>query len=484
MTESRRKTPWKKENTMVDSARVELRLTDCEKALGVKASGGAPDLTFRGVSTDSRTVGRDELFVALSGDTFDGHEFIAAALARGAGGVIVQEKRPIRVPGDVAVLKVPDTLFALGELARSHRARLRARVVGITGSNGKTTTKEIAYAIIRTRYRTAKTEGNLNNLVGLPMMLLSVPEDREVIILEMGMNVPGEIERLARIACPDIGVVTNIGPVHLEGVGSLDGVIREKGRLLALLPPDGVAVFEGDAEYTQRLGSLTRTRKLTFGLDEKSDVRATDIEDLGADGTRMSIVLPSETTGAHLKIPGVHNLKNALAAAAVGAALGVSPAGIREGIESAAAVKMRMEIKEGPAGTRVLNDSYNANPVSTKAAIEFLARESNNHGGRSIAVLGEMLELGDFSRTGHAQVGEAAASAHVRYLFVLGDHASDVRRGALASGQNEKTIFTYPVGAHDRLISDLRAIVRPGDVILVKGSRGMKMERIAEAMLQ
>ena len=468
---------------MVESARIGLSLSDCETALGIKARGGIAGLVFTGVSTDSRSTGKGELFVALAGGAFDGHDFIPDAAARGAAGFVVADGKGVAVPKGTAVFSVDDTLFALGELARFHRGRLRARVVGITGSNGKTTTKEITAAVARTRYRTAKSEGNLNNLIGLPMTLLSASPDTEVIILEMGMNVPGEIKRLSEIARPDIGVVTNIGPVHLEGVGSIEGVIREKGALAASLSEEGVLVLEGDTDYSRVLLSKTRARRLTFGLDAGSDVRAEGIEDLGGDGTRFRVVLPSGSFSARLRFPGVHNLKNALAAAAVGEALGVPPDSIGLGIESATPMKMRMEIKKSEAGIVVLDDSYNANPVSMRAALEFLAREGKKNRGRLIAVLGDMLELGDYRLTGHEQVGAAAAASGIGYLFVLGDHADDVRRGAVGSRQDERTVFTYPAGDHERLIGDLKEILRPGDVVLVKGSRGMRMEKIACALL-
>jgi UDP-N-acetylmuramoyl-tripeptide--D-alanyl-D-alanine ligase len=469
---------------MVDTARIRFSLSDVRAALGVEAYGTPVETTFTGVSTDSRTAQKGDLFVALSGDTFDGHDFVPAALHGGVSGIIVRKGWDGEVPAGVAVFAVDDTLAALGELARYHRARLSARVVGITGSNGKTTTKEIAASVARTTYRTVQTEGNLNNLVGLPMTLLSAPADTEALILEMGMNVPGEIGRLAEIAAPDIGVVTNVGPVHLEGIGSIEGVIAEKGVLPASLKSDGIAIFEGDADYTGKLGGNTRARLLTFGLDDKSDVRAEQIEDLGQAGTRATFVLPTGSFAARISIPGVHNLKNALAAAAVGLALDIPIDRIAEGIRAAVPMTMRMEITGDTAGLVILNDSYNANPVSMRAALEFLARLRDGTTGRSIAVLGDMLELGDFTRPGHEQVGAAAARLGIDLVYVIGEFAEDVRRGAVSSGQNKVTIRTYPKGDDDTLTHDLLGIVRPGDAVLVKGSRAMRMERIAHALLK
>ncbi len=467
---------------MVDSARVRLSVSDVRTALGVEASGGAGDVVFTGVSTDSRTAAGRELFVALAGDQFDGHDFIPAALANGVSGIVVSAGRAISASARVFVFAVPDTLFALGELARYHRGRLSARVVGITGSNGKTTTKEITASIAGTTTKIAYTKGNLNNLVGLPMTLLSTPDDTEALILEMGMNVPGEIGRLAEIARPDIGVVTNVGPVHLAGVGSIDGVIAEKGALLASLGKDGVAIFEADTDYSDRLRKMTRARIITFGLDGRSDVRAEKIEDLGQAGTRARFVLPSGSFTALLPIPGLHNLSNALAAAAAGIALDIPADRIAEGIEAVRPLGMRMEISKASGGWVILNDSYNANPVSMRAALEFLAQQREAIEGRAVAVLGDMLELGAFTRSGHEEVGAAAAGIRVGLLFVIGDFAGDARRGAIAAGMDEGAIVAYPREAHDTLINDLLDVVGPDDVILVKGSRAMRMERIAQAL--
>jgi UDP-N-acetylmuramoyl-tripeptide--D-alanyl-D-alanine ligase len=469
---------------MVDSARIRLSVSDVRTALGTEVRGANGGTVFTGVSTDSRTAAQGELFVALPGDTFDGHDFIPAALKRGVSGIVIRQGRDGTPFAGVGVFAVPDTLRALGDLARYHRGRLSARVVGITGSNGKTTTKEIASSVARTAYRTAQSGGNLNNLVGLPMTLLATPAETEVLILEMGMNVPGEIGRLAEIAGPDIGVVTNVGPVHLEGVGSIDGVIAEKGALPASLRPDGVAIFEGDMDYTAKLGKKTRARVFTFGLDDKSDVRVEQIEDLGQAGTRATFVLPPGSFTAHLSIPGVHNLKNALAAAAVGLALDIPIDRIAEGIENAVPIAMRMEITRQATGLVILNDSYNANPVSMRAALEFLAQQNGGTGGRSVAVLGDMFELGNFARSGHEQVGAAAARLGIDLVYVIGDFAGDVCRGAVSAGLNEAAIFTYPRGGYDELIGDLSGVLEPGDVVLVKGSRAMKMERIAHALLK
>jgi UDP-N-acetylmuramoyl-tripeptide--D-alanyl-D-alanine ligase len=469
---------------MVDSARIRLTATEVRAALGAQSSGAPGDMVFAGVSTDSRTATKGDLFIALPGDTFDGHAFIPAALANGVSGIVARKALNGGPPAGVAVFTVSDTLAALGELARYHRGRLSARVVGITGSNGKTTTKEIAGSVARTTYRTVQTQGNLNNLVGMPMMLLSAPDDTQALILEMGMNVPGEIGRLAEIAGPDIGVVTNVGPVHLEGVGSIDGVIAEKGRLLASLPAGGIAIFEGDADYTDRLRKVTRARPLTFGLDGRSDVRAESIEDLGQAGTRARFILPTGSFTARLSVPGVHNLKNALAAAAAGMALDIPTERIAEGIQAAVPIGMRMEITKAPGGWVILNDSYNANPVSTRAALTFLARQREATGGQAVAVLGDMLELGAFTRPGHEEVGAAAAGLGIGLLLVIGDFAGDVRRGAVSAGMDGEAIIAYPKGAHEELIHDLCDKVGAGDVVLVKGSRAMRMERIAEALLK
>ncbi len=481
---------------MVDSAKIELN--------GVEVAGlfpvgdfpkvGATNLEkmmFSGVSTDSRTVGQGELFFALIGENFNGHDFVGDAVLRGATGLVIDRGYALKVSEDlatkgkvkeIAVIIVDDTLFALGELASYHRGNMKGRVVGITGSNGKTTTKEMTASVAATKFVTEKSEGNFNNLIGLPMMLLSMAKTDEVIVLELGMNVIGEMERLVEIARPEVGVITNIGPVHLEGVGSIEGVVREKSQIVTALTKDGTAVINGDSEYCLGLAEKISSRILTFGIEGDNDVTAVDIEDLGRGGMKAEIVIPGGRFSAHLKIPGIHNLKNGLAAVSVGVALGISKDEIKEGIEAVKSIKMRMEMITTTDEIVILDDSYNANTVSVKAAIRFLAKEAKEGCGRLIAVLGDMLELGDYTVLGHEEVGEEAVGVWVSYLFLLGNNAEDTARGAQNAGFSSKKISVYPAGGHEKLIRDLKDVLKPNDRVVVKGSRGMKMETIVSGI--
>ena len=390
---------------MVDSARIRLTAGEIARMAGAELLEVPQERECVGVSTDSRSIRPGELFVALAGDNFDGHDFLEDATAKGAGAVLIDRTRIECLPRGIGAIVVDDTLFALGELARRHRERLPARVVGITGSNGKTTTKELIYDVVSGRFAAEKSRGNFNNLIGLPMMLLSMNEQCEVIVVELGMNTPGEMKRLVSIAGPDIGVITNIGPVHLEGVGSIEGVYLEKREMFLGLPADGVSVFEADGPFSDALKRDTTARCVTFGFGSDADVRAESIDERGDGTTGVDFIMPGDSFHAVFRIPGRHNLKNALAALAVGSALGIDVAVMKDALEASRPVAMRMELAETKNGVVVLNDSYNANPVSMKAALEYLALESKRRGGRLLAALGDMLELGNYAREGHEMVG-------------------------------------------------------------------------------
>lgn len=468
---------------MVDSARIRLTADEIVRMAGAEPLGIPEGAVYIGVSTDSRTIEPGELFVALVGDNFDGHDFLQDIKKKGAGAVLIDRARRESLPQGIGGFVVDDTLFALGEVARRRRERLSARVVGITGSNGKTTTKELIYDVVSRRFSAEKSRGNFNNLIGLPMMLLSMDEGCEVIVVELGMNTPGEMKRLVSIAGPDVGVITNIGPVHLEGVGSIEGVYREKREMFLSLPEDGAAVFEADGPFSDDLRRDATARCVTFGFDARADVRAERIEERGDGATRADFVVPGGSFEAAFHIPGRHNLKNALAALAVGSVLGVDVDAMKDAVEMSRPVSMRMELVETKGGVVVLNDSYNANPVSMKAALEYLALESRRRGGRLLGVLGDMLELGDYAREGHESVGGVAAREGYEKLFILGDHSMDVARGAAHEGMKESEIKIYEKGAQKTLIDELLGEVRPGDCVMIKGSRGMRMEQVACALL-
>jgi UDP-N-acetylmuramoyl-tripeptide--D-alanyl-D-alanine ligase len=446
-----------------------------------------------GVSTDSRTIVAGELFVALSGPreepvriVLDGHRFIGEALRRGGWGVVVEERALLREevareiaawPGR-AVIAVPDSLRALGDLAAHHRRRMPARVVGITGSNGKTTTKGMVFAIAAVRWRVLRSEGNRNNLVGLPLTLLGLDAGHEVAVVEMGMSRAGEIRRLAAIAAPHIGVVTNVGPVHLEGVGGLAGVAAAKAELLEGIVPGGTAVLNADDPATPGLAARWDGRLVSFGLSATADVRAEGIE-YASQGTSFTLVLAGGGR-ARVQLPwhGEHNVRNALAAAAAGHCLGADCAQISAGLAQARPEAMRFEIGTIPPGVTVVNDAYNANPASMRAALAAFALLPA--ASRRVLVLGDMLELGSAAPEEHRDLGRDVAQSAPALLLAVGAFADRVAEGARAGGLSPEAIGTAPDAEAAALL--LGGWLRPGDLLLLKGSRGVGLERLLERL--
>jgi len=453
-------------------------LQDVLSATGGVATGNAPNRIFTAVTTDSRQVPSGALFVALRGPRHDGHEFVPEALRHGAVGAIV-ERRLDHV--SATQICVPETLKALGDLARWTRSRSAARVVAVTGSNGKTTTKELIAAICAAADfgpspdQVLKTEGNENNLIGLPRTLLRLCGDEAVVVLEMGMNRPGEIARLTEIARPDYAVITNIGPAHLEGFGgSLAGVAAAKAELFAGLTPDACIAVNMDDVWVRRLATPLSNRKVTFGGG--SDVSARAIADLGSDGIAFDLAVAGRTARVRLRLVGHHNVANALAAAAIGHAMGLTVEVIARGLQHAATTQMRMQVTRLANGVTVINDAYNANPSSVEAALVALRRFS----GRPVAVLGEMRELGDEARRAHRVIGERAAALGVRHLVVLGADADVMASGAVAAGMPSAAVCIC--GSHAQAAEAVVARWQPGDVVLVKGSRGAKMEEVVRLL--
>ena len=432
---------------------------------------------FPGVTTDSRSLRPDELFVALRGEAHDGHAFLGEAVERGAGAVVVERahaERPLRC----GVIAVRDTLAALGDLAAFHRRRCHPRIVAVTGSNGKTTTKEMLAAILARAFgpgRVLRTTGTQNNLVGLPLTLLRLAGTEEAAILELGMNGPGEIWRLAQIAEPDVGVITCVAPAHLEGLGSIHGVAEAKAELYRRLRPSATAVVNADDPLVTASARAFPGRKVPFGMAPAAGVTvgAQGIVDRGLEGTEFRLVVERQEAAIRLAVPGRHNVTNALAAAAAAHALGVDLAAVQAGLEAFQPPGMRMEVTQLPTGVTVLNDAYNANPASMAAALSTLAA---SRGRRRLAALGEMRELGDEAPRAHRELGAAAAAARLDALFLLGPHAGEVRAGAEAAGLPAECITI--AASHDELAARLAAYCRAGDLVLLKGSRGAAMEEV------
>lgn len=439
--------------------------------------------SFGDVVTDSTQVKNASVFVALKGERHDGHRFIPDALRRGAACVIVHRPLPALRWGSAAVIKVPDTLRALGDLAHHRRERFAPRVLAITGSNGKTTTKEMVWAILeeaslageKLHGKILKTEGNFNNLVGLPLTLLRLRPRDKIAVVELGTNHPGEIQRLAEIADPDFGIVTSVAAAHLEGLSSLAGVAREKGALYRNVRSTGAIAVNLDDARVHNLAASFKGKKITYG--RRGFVRALSWRMRGTRGIDLTLQAGRERCHVLLNYLGQHNISNALGAAALTLGAGVKLAAVRRGLAKAKPFSMRMQI-ESWRDIGIINDAYNANPASMKAALRTLAEIKPR--GRRIAVLGDMFELGRHRAREHRSLGEAAADAAIDRLYLLGAQSAAVRRGALSAGLRPEQII---IGKdHADLAGLLRGYLKRGDWLLFKGSRGMKMEQVLQAL--
>jgi UDP-N-acetylmuramoyl-tripeptide--D-alanyl-D-alanine ligase len=458
-----------------------MRAADLVAATGgtLLRDAGRP---IRGGAVDSRVVEPGNLFVALPGDRTDGHDFLAAAVAAGAAAVLVSrpvDEAALRAMGDASIVRVADTLLGLQAIAAAWRARFDPLVVGITGSLAKTSTKDATAAVLAAALPTLKSEGNANNEVGLPLTLLRLGPVHRAAVLEMGMYVGGEIATLARLARPEIGVVTSIAPVHQERAGSLDAIERAKAELVEALPEDGTAVLNADDERVRLFGSRTRASVIRYGFAADADVTADRVVARGLRGMTFDLVAraPQRTRFAvEIAALGRHSVQNALAAAAVGLLAGIPDEAIAAGLATgwASASAHRGAIVEAP-GLTILDDSYNASPPAVLAALEVLASLP----GRPVAVLGEMLELGDAHAASHRVVGEAAGRG-VTELVVVGDGARGIADGAVAAGLVASHV--HRVSDRAAAIEVLRAILRPGDAVLVKASRGAALESIVDAL--
>lgn len=452
--------------------------TSSEAAKAVNGDLSGPDRrTFFGVSTDTRDDLDGQLFVALSGDRFDAHDFLDDAIRGGAAGLLVETGRVAgrTFPEDVAVIRVEDALYALGDLARAHRRRLNTPVVALTGSNGKTTTKEMLAGIFSAAMPTLKTQGNLNNLIGVPMTVLGIEETDRVAVVEMGMNEPGEIARYTEIAEPNAGMVINVGPAHIGKLGSIEAIAAAKGELFAGLSIDAVAIVNADDENVVRVAEGHK-RQRTFGRSEGVHVRLLDSEAVGDDKQQIQLSVDGTDLTAIIPFTGLHNAMNAAAAVAAATSVPslapVSHDDVVTGLASVAPVARRLlPRKIGPY--LVIDDCYNANGASMVAALETVAAR----GARFGALLGEMRELGDFSDAEHRRVGEAAARLNAAFVGSFGPAAAPIAAAARTSAAT-----THEDQDEDALFSWLKEQLQDGDVLLVKGSRGIRMERFIERL--
>lgn len=428
---------------------------------------------LRGFSTDSRTLQPGDLFIPLRGDNFDGHDYMTQAIQGGAAACLSEEMiGGLLVP----VIKVKDTLKALGDLAAAVRRHFSGPVIGITGTTGKTTCKEMLASILSSQGPGLKSAGNFNNLIGVPLTLFGLMAEHQWAVVEMGMSARGEIARLAEIAGPNIGLITNVGAGHLENFDGLSGVARAKGELFISLPADGVALINADDPEIMALPVANGVRRIFFGTGQEADIRADRVAVLN--GTvRFDLVIAGIARPVVLPLPGRHNVANALAAAAAASVLGVGLNEIVTGLEAFQPCPGRMELLELPGHIVVLEDSYNANPLSVRAALDALHDLSSQ--GRRIAVLSDMLELGPSAPELHHQIGEIASECS-DWLFTYGALAEQIAQGARDAGMAPDRIFH--AATHDELVARLLVLLKAGDRVLVKGSRGMRMEKVTAAL--
>jgi UDP-N-acetylmuramoyl-tripeptide--D-alanyl-D-alanine ligase len=441
-------------------------------ATGGKLVTGA-NCSFFGICTDSRKIELGQLFIALMGENFDGHQFIPVVIKQGAAGVLVSQT--VALPDSFPVIKCDDTLKAFQDIAAYHRQRFTLPVIAITGSNGKTTTKDMLAAILGSQFQVLKTQANFNNEIGLPLTLLSLKPEHEVAVVEMGMRGLGQITALTRIARPTAGIVTTVGETHMELLGSRENIAKAKAELVETIDPQGFVVLNADNPYVAAMASKARCAVITFGLHEVSDVQGKNVQS-SADGVSFECYYEGRCFAVHVPVLGEHNVMNALAALAAGFKLGMNEKDMVVGLKQFVPSGMRMAI-EKVGSYQVINDAYNASPASMLSALQTLV---SFRSGRTVAVLGDMFELGELAEQAHGDIGKTAAQLGVDLIVTVGKLGRLIAEGARISGH--KAVFACPNQAealhvlHEQLVR--------GDVILIKGSRGMKMEQLIPQLVK
>ncbi|MCR4405136.1 MAG: UDP-N-acetylmuramoyl-tripeptide--D-alanyl-D-alanine ligase [Candidatus Acetothermia bacterium] len=431
--------------------------------------------TISGFSIDSRTIKPGEIFVALKGERTDGHLFLEEAFQRGASGAIIS--RRVEAPGLFNLIEVEDTLAALQALARAYRRSFRIPIVGVTGSSGKTTTKELLFSILSRRFRAYRSPGNYNTEYGLPLALLAMPKEAEVGVFELGLQRPGDIGRLAELLEPMVGIITAIGEAHLGFFQSIEELAENKWALIARLPRDGLAVVNRDSAYLQARRPPARVRTVGFGLEAEAEYRASEVDDTSLEGLRLTLETPQGSFPIRSRLLGRLNAYNILAAAAAALELGASPDDAQRAVVEFRPVPHRMELRRSRVGL-VLDDSYNANPTAVKEALRALSRLKASH--RKILVLGDMLELGDRAVEAHRELAEAIIRADVELVFTVGELAAETGKALLERGWGERVVLTHSL---DELREALLARLEEGqNLILVKGSRAMGLDRFVDGL--
>ncbi|HPI92795.1 MAG TPA: UDP-N-acetylmuramoyl-tripeptide--D-alanyl-D-alanine ligase [Deltaproteobacteria bacterium] len=434
---------------------------------------GDVDTVFSGVSTDSRNIAPGELFVALRGERFDGHAFVEKAISQGASGVVVMEDVP---RNGAVIITVEDTTQALGDIAAGVRNRYGTAIVGVTGSTGKTTVKEFCASILSLQGSCLKTEKNYNNLIGVPLALMELGPEYEFAVIEMGTNRFGEIDRLSSITRPQVSIITNINPVHLNGLRSISGIIREKQAIFRNTTKCGMAVINPSLEHMDKIEIPGHLQLITYSHKERADITLTHIEHRGLDGSDIEVDLAGKVIHTHVPLPGMHNVVNALGSCACAVALNIDPELIAEGVRQAKFPGMRSEIIVSDHLT-IINDCYNANPASMKAALSMLVDSPH---ALKVAVLGDMLELGKDARFWHEELGRWVARAGIDRLICIGELARAVCDTASAEGMSPEAI--YPVEKMDEILYNLQDFLDKDTMVLVKASRALKLDQVVNML--
>jgi UDP-N-acetylmuramoyl-tripeptide--D-alanyl-D-alanine ligase len=454
-----------------------LSISQIAKLAEAKLEAGEADVSVERISTDSRTIKKGELFVALRGENFDSQKFIEDVARQGAAGAIVDENwkettnAAARRPYPFAIIRAKDTLVGYQNLAANYRKSLPLKVLAITGSNGKTSTKDFAASVLGRKFRVTKTQGNFNNHVGLPRTILEATSRDEIAVWEIGMNHPGEVAPLAKIAAPDAAIITNVGLAHIEFMGSREAIAQEKGALAEAVGSEGTVILNADDPFSEGIAKRSRARVVFAGINS-GVLRATDVEQT-ADGSAFTILEGAHRCRAQLSVPGLHMVQNALLAVAAGRAFGIPLEECAIGLATAPLTKARLQIKE-VNGVQFLDDSYNANPDSMKAALQTLIELPVD--GKRIAVLGEMRELGAESQRGHEEVGQEAAALGVDQLIGIGPMGEVIAKAAERAGLEKSAA----VGSTSEAAELLAEIAAPGDLVLIKGSRVARTEEVIE----
>ena len=454
-----------------------IKQTSILSATSGKLVKGKQDVEYSGISTDSRRIKKGELFVPIIGENFDGHDFINEAFEKGAEGALFEKNsKHLLDKIDKSLIEVDSTIYSLGEIAKFWRNSFdNLKVVCITGSNGKTTTKEMTSSILSVNNNILKNTGNLNNNIGLPITLLKLNDQHKYCVVEIGMNDFGEIRRLTEIANPDIGAITNIGRAHLEKLKTLDGVAKAKGELVEKFNENNTFIVNADDEYINKISKSVNCKKFSFGINsKKADIKAENIKTEDLSSIKFEISLLNQTFTTRIRGIGLHNVQNALCASAIAYSFGCTIDEIQAGLERYAPTYMRLEILESPQGYKIINDSYNANPDSMTKALEELSRLRN--GNKAIAVLGDMLELGDNSTNEHRKIGELIKNLNIDFVITYGKISKHIIEGI------ENHISSQHVDSHNDAAKILVDRAQSGDLVLVKGSRGMKMEEVIKLL--